>query len=84
MLGGPGGYVELDREAGWWVHSGRVFFSPGANDSSDEELAHALSHFCLPHRYRDPFHSDSESTESIVVYDHDLLIRETCDPLGTA
>ena len=82
MLRGPGGYVQLEGSDGWWVPAGQVFYSPGAEDSPADELAFARMHFFLPHRYRDPFHSPSESTESVVVYDHDLLVRETVDPLG--
>ena len=40
-------------------------------------------HFFLPHRYRDPFHTNAVSTESFVTYDaYDLLVQETRDALG--
>ena len=48
-----------------------------------QELAYARQHFFLPHRYRDPFHTDAVSTESFVTYDaYDLLMVETRDALG--
>jgi hypothetical protein len=78
-----GGYVDMDGDANWWIPSGRVFFSLGSADMSAQELAHARQHFFLPHRYRDPFHTDVVSTESFVTYDnYDLLIVETRDALG--
>lgn len=78
-----GGYVDLDGDANWWIPSGRVFFSPGSADTATQELAHARQHFFLPHRTRDPFHTDAVSTESLVAYDaYDLLIVETRDALG--
>ena len=50
---------------------------------ADEELDYARQHFFLPHRYRDPFHTDAVSTETFVSYDdHDLLVKETRDALG--
>lgn len=87
VLGGVdahgGGYVDLDGDANWWIPSGRVFFSPGSADTVAQELTYARQHFFLPHRTRDPFHTDTISTESFVSYDaYDLLLRETRDPLG--
>jgi hypothetical protein len=82
--GGPdrGGYVDLDGDANWWIPSGRIFFSPSSADTSAQEFAHARQYFFLPHRYRDPFHTDQLSTETIVAYDdHRLLVVETHDPL---
>ena len=36
----------------------------------------------LPHRYRNPFHTNAVSTESFVTYDiYDLLVHETLDAL---
>ena len=87
VLGGPGpdrgGYVDLDGDGRWWIPSGRVFFSPDTNDTAAQEVAFARAHFFLLHRRRDPFHSDIFNTESLVIYDaHNLLTRETSDPLG--
>jgi hypothetical protein len=87
VLGGQGadggGYVDLDGNGHWWVPSGRVFFSPGTNDTAAQELAFARAHFFLLHRRRDPFHSNAFNTESLVTYDaHNLLTLETSDPLG--
>ncbi len=80
-----GGYVDLDGDAHWWIPSGRMFFSPGNADTPTQELAHARTHFFLPHRYRDPFYTDQFNTETVVIYDdHKLLMLETRDPLGNA
>ncbi len=77
-----GGYVDLDGDGNWWVSSGRVFYSPDAADTPPLELAYARQHFFLPHRYRDPFHTDQASTETLVGYDaYDLLVQETRDAL---
>ena len=78
-----GGYVDLDGNGHWWIPSGRVFVSPDSNDTAAQELVHARQHFFLPHRYRDPFHTNAVSTESVVSYDgHNLLMVETHDALG--
>ncbi|MFH0340690.1 MAG: toxin TcdB middle/C-terminal domain-containing protein, partial [Chromatiales bacterium] len=78
-----GGYINLDGDANWWIPSGRIFFSPGNADGPAQELAHARQHFFLPHRYRDPFHTDQLNTETVVTFDdHRLLVLETRDPLG--
>jgi hypothetical protein len=83
MLGDEARYVHVDADPGWWIPSGMVFYSPNTADTPPEELAHARRHFFLPHRYRDPFHTDALPTEGVVDYDgHDLLIRETRDALG--
>lgn len=83
MLKTEGRYVHSEGEANWWIPSGRIFFSPGSSDTSAQELAYARQHFFLPHRYRDPFHTDAVSTESFVSYDaYDLLMGETRDALG--
>jgi RHS repeat-associated protein len=87
VLGGPGtdrgGYVDLDDNGHWWLPSGRMSYSPTDTDTAAEELAHARQHFVLPHRYRDPFHTDTVSTESFVTYDHhNLLVVATRDSLG--
>jgi RHS repeat-associated protein len=82
MLASIGGYVQPAGHAGWWIPSGRVFYSAG-QDSASVELAEARRHFFLPRRYRDPFHTPSASTDTVVTYDtYDLLVQETIDPLG--
>src|SRR5678815_5232432 len=64
-----GGYVDLNGDGHWWIPSGRVFFSLNTND----ELSFAREHFFLPHRYRDPFHTNTFPTETIVSFDdHNL------------
>jgi RHS repeat-associated protein len=76
-------FPNTDPDDRWWIPSGRIFLSPGNNDTATEELAYAQSHFFLPHRYRDPFHTNAVSTESFVSYDaYDLLLLETRDALG--
>ncbi len=76
MLAQDGGYVNQDDC--WWIPSGRVFYSPGTDDSADTELEHARRHFFLPHRLRDPF-----GATSTVRYDpFDLLVAETLDAVG--
>ncbi len=82
MLEIDGRYVHSEGDTNWWISSGRVFFSPGTEDTPTEELAHAQAHFFLPNRFRDPFHTDQIRTESFVTYDaYDLLMLETRDAL---
>ncbi|MEK6281257.1 MAG: SpvB/TcaC N-terminal domain-containing protein [Acidobacteriota bacterium] len=83
LLGDEGRYVHSAGDANWWIPAGRVFYSPGTADTAAQELAYARAHFFLPHRYRDPFHTDALPTETFVTYDaHDLLMSETRDALG--
>jgi hypothetical protein len=78
-----GKYVHSEGDANWWIPSGRMFYSPGSNDTAAQELGHARAHFFLPHRYRDPFHTDQRNTETVVTFDdHRLLVVETLDALG--
>ncbi|MCX6543100.1 MAG: toxin [Acidobacteria bacterium] len=83
MLKDEGRYVHTEGDADWWIPSGQIFYSPNSGDASPRELAYARQHFFLPHRYRDPFHTNAVSTESLVSYDtYDLLVEETRDALG--
>jgi RHS repeat-associated protein len=83
MLATEGRYVHSEGDGNWWIPSGRIFFSTGSADAAAEELAYARQHFFLPHRYRDPFHTNAVSTESFVSYDaYDLLMVQTRDALG--
>lgn len=83
QLKADGRFPGTDPDNHWWIPTGRMFLSPGGNDTTTQELAHARSHFFLPHRYRDPFHSNTVSTESVVTYDaYNLLMLETRDALG--
>jgi RHS repeat-associated protein len=67
----------------WWVPSGRIHYSPTPDDAPAAELEYASRHFFLPQRYRNPFHTETLSTEVFVSYDaHDLLLQETRDPLN--
>lgn len=83
MLADEGRYVHSEGDDNWWIPSGRAFYSPGAGDTAAQELAQARGHFFLPRRYRDPFHTDTVGTETVVTHDaHDLLMLETMDALG--
>lgn len=83
MLPDEGKYVHSEDDAHWWIPSGRLFYSSGPDDSPTVELGEARAHFFLPRRYRDPFHTQTVSTESLVTYDaYDLLVHETRDALG--
>jgi RHS repeat-associated protein len=65
----------------WWIPSGQVFYSPGANDSPAQELATAQANFFLGRRYRDPFGTNTQFVnDTIITYDsHDLLTVEVRD-----
>ncbi|GAA3938400.1 SpvB/TcaC N-terminal domain-containing protein [Actinoplanes auranticolor] len=77
------GYVAGAEDANWWMPSGRVHYSPAPDASTAAELSYARRHFFLPCRFRDPFHTSTARTESVVTYDsHDLLVQETCDACG--
>ncbi|MBN1428900.1 MAG: hypothetical protein JXB07_10990 [Anaerolineae bacterium] len=66
MLSKDGGYVHSERDANWWIPSGRPLFD-----------ANAANHFYLPTRYIDPF-----GNITTVRYDaYDLLLLETEDTL---
>lgn len=83
MLEDEGRYVHTEGDANWWIPSGRIFYSLNPTDTPAQELAYARSHFFLPHRYRNPFHTEAVSTESVVSFDaYDLLLEETRDALG--
>lgn len=83
MLADEGRYVHTEGDAAWWILSGQIFYSEHPGDTSVEELAHARQHFFLPHRFRNPFHTDAVGTENFVTYDaYDLMVEETRDALG--
>lgn len=85
VLETEGRYVHSEGDANWWIPSGRIFLTPGSADTAAQELAYAWQNFFLPHRFRDPFHTNAVSTESLVTYDaYDLLVRETRDALDNA
>jgi RHS repeat-associated protein len=78
MLVTDGGYVHSQGDDNWWIPSGRVFYSRGADDTPADELDYARRHFFLPCRFQDPF---GQSTT--IKYDaYDLLVQETRDALG--
>ena len=73
-----GGYVQPPGEAGWWIPSGRVYYSPGDTDTAATELAAALGSGFLPVRAVDPFGGVSRAS-----YDsHLLLPTSVTDPVG--
>ena len=83
VLGTAGGYVHSEGDANWWIPSGRMFYSPGSNDTAAQELAYARQYFFLPHRFHDPF-----GNNTIVEYDkgpnnveYNLLVALTRDAL---
>ena len=72
-----GKYVHSEGDDNWWIPSGKVFYSPNAGDTPEQELSFAKQHFFLPHRFEDPFGSNT-----VVTYDkYDLLLQEITDPL---
>ncbi|MBI5909227.1 MAG: toxin [Betaproteobacteria bacterium] len=83
VLADDGRYMHSEGDANWWIPSGRIFYSPGATDDDATERDYSGQHFYLPNRYRDPFHTDTINTETVVSYDdYDLLVRGTRDALG--
>jgi len=83
QLKADGRFPNTDPDDHWWIPVGRVFLSPNSADTALQELAYAQTHFFLPHRTRDPFHTIAVSTESFVTYDaYDLLMVDTRDALN--
>lgn len=83
MLDTDAGYVHATSDEGWWIPSGRIYYSRGPLDSALQELQQAHAGFFVPRRYRDAFHSALASTESFADFDdYHLLIVETQDALG--
>jgi RHS repeat-associated protein len=83
ILADEGRYVHSAGDANWWIPSGRIFHSPNSGDSPQQELTFARAHFFLPHRYRNPFHTNIVNTETVASFDtHNLLMQETRDALG--
>jgi RHS repeat-associated protein len=78
MLAAEGRYFHSEGDANWWIPSGRIFFSPNASDTAEQELDSARRHFFMPRRFLDPF-----GGATTVSYDaHDLAPVETRDALG--
>ncbi|KAG7284482.1 hypothetical protein NEMBOFW57_010857 [Staphylotrichum longicolle] len=67
-------YTRRPGDEGWWLPSGRLFYSPDGTDSPADELAFARVHFYQPHRFRDPFYSDDAQSEKVVHYDNYCLL----------
>ena len=49
-----GGFAQPPGETGWWIPSGRVYYSPGDTDTPPAELSNAKRYFFLPFRAVDP------------------------------
>ncbi|MDR4467886.1 MAG: FG-GAP-like repeat-containing protein [Nitrospira sp.] len=71
-----GGYVRDGM--GWWVPSGRVYFSSSQTDGPDVERTYASQHFFLPLRFHNPF----EAVTTIAYDPHDLLTEQMRDAVG--
>jgi RHS repeat-associated protein len=83
QLKADGTFPASDPDNHWWIPSGRAFFSPGTNDSPQQELDFARKRFFQPHRFRTPFHTVEHNTESVVTYDkYDLTVIDTVDAIG--
>lgn len=73
-----GGYVQLAGDNGYWVPSGRIYYSPNATDTPAQELVTAQSDFFLTRRAVDPF-----GATNFAVYDsYALLPVSTTDAVG--
>jgi RHS repeat-associated protein len=73
-----GGYVQITGEQGWWMPSGRVYYSPGDSDTPAQELSNALAQFFRPRRAVDPFGGITRAG-----YDgYSLLTAGVTDPVG--
>jgi len=81
MLAG-GGYVQPAGETGWWIPSGRVYYSPGDSSGDTDppatELAAALGSGFLPVRAVDPFGGVTRASYDV----HLLLPAAATDPVG--
>jgi RHS repeat-associated protein len=64
----------------WWRPTGQVAYSPSADDTPAQELAHARAHFFREQRFTDPF----GRTTTVAYDDADLLVLESRDALGNA
>jgi len=72
------GYLQLAGETGWWIPSGRVFYSPGDSDPPAQELTNARLEFFLPRRAVDQFGAISRAD-----FDgYPLLPVGVTDPVG--
>jgi RHS repeat-associated protein len=78
-----GGYVQLTGETGWWIPSGRIYLSPGDNDTPAQELANARAQFFLPRRALDPFGGITRvDYDSPAPRNYALLPTVVTDPIG--
>lgn len=71
-----GSYIQ--DELGWWVPSGRVFYSPREEDAPETELDFARRHFFMSLRFHNPY-----GAITTVRYDrYDLLSQRMRDAVG--
>lgn len=77
-----GAFVQLTGYDGWWMPSGRTFFSANPQDGPAQELAEAQDHFFLTRRYRSPFDSDSSPNLTFPFDKYSLLLEETIGNTG--
>jgi RHS repeat-associated protein len=75
LLGGPGAFVDLDKDGNRWAPSSRLFYSP---DPQHPEAAYAQQHFYLPQGALDPWNNATR----VAYDDHDLLPVSHTDALG--
>lgn len=72
------GYLKLQGHNGWWIPSGRIYYSKERNHSFAEEFQYGRDHFFLPHRFSNPYRNDT-----IIAHDkYTLLIETTEDAIG--
>jgi RHS repeat-associated protein len=71
-----GGYSHDD--GGWWIPSGRLYYSSGDSDDAVTELGQARAHYYQPRRAVDPLGAVSR----VEYDDYDLLPVKTVDPVG--
>ncbi len=78
LLEAAGGYVTFEDAPGWWIPSGRQFYSPDPGATAPEEAAAARAGFFLARRRQNPF----GATERIDYDPHHLFPVATTDALG--
>jgi RHS repeat-associated protein len=81
-----GAYVDLDKNGNYWIRSGRIFYWHRTEENPSQELEFASKHFFMPHRFSDAFDKNTtvgyDSNETDISRNHNLLLRETQDPLS--
>ena len=79
-------WTNSDANGHWWIPSGKVFFSPSANDNVSAELTFARRHFFLLHRFRDAWGQTSyaafDTNDDDPPKSYNLLLCKLEDALG--